>query len=140
MKRESASRGKPRRAAAAEIDAYLASLSAPARTGLQKLRRAIAAAAPNAEEGISYGIPAFRLAGRPLVWFAGFARHCSFFPGAAAIRAHAAELKAYRTAKGTVQFPPDAPPPARLVASLVKTRMAELRAGRPASYASMATR
>jgi uncharacterized protein YdhG (YjbR/CyaY superfamily) len=131
VKRTSASGRRPRRAAAAEIDAYLASLPAPARAGLQKLRRAIAAAAPDAEEGISYGIPAFRLAGHPLVWFAAFARHSSFFPGAAAIREHAADLRGYHTSKGTVQFPPDRPPPARLVARLVKTRMAELRVGRP---------
>lgn len=127
MRRASASRDKIQRAAAAKIDAYLASLAADARVGLLKLRKAIAAAAPGAQEAISYGIPAFRFQGRVLVWYAAFSHHSSFFPGAAAIAAHAADLKAYKTSKGTIQFPPHRPPPARLVAKLVRSRLVELR-------------
>lgn len=116
---------------AAAARAYIASLPADARAGLKKLQRAIAAAAPGATLGISYRIPAFRLDGRPLVWFAAFKDHCSFFPGASAIRVHAAELKDYKISKGTVQFAAKKPPSAALLAKLVKTRMAELRKARP---------
>jgi uncharacterized protein YdhG (YjbR/CyaY superfamily) len=109
------------------VNTYLASLPTHVRAGLVKLKNAIAAAAPEAEVGISYGIPAFRLNGRPLVWFAAFKKHCSFFPAARAIRVHAAALKPYKTSKGTLQFPPGKPPAARLVAKLIKTRISELQ-------------
>lgn len=111
----------------AAVNAYIASLPDDVREGLRKLRSAIAAAAPGAKLGISYGVPAFKLDGRPLVWFASFKQHSSFYPGAAAIRSHAASLKGYTTSKGTIQFTPDKPLPAKLVAKLVKTRMEDLQ-------------
>src|SRR5689334_8311279 len=95
---------------ATAANAYLAALPPKVAAGLRKLRNAVAAAAPTAELGMSYGIPAFRLGGRPLVWFAGFKAHSSFFPGAHAIRIHAAELKNFRISKGTIQFPHGEPP------------------------------
>ena len=118
---------KTSRSEAKAANAYIASLPDDVRAGLRKLRRAIAAAAPVAELGISYGIPAFKLDGRPLVWFAAFKKHSIFFPGAAAIRKHAADLKDYKTSKGTIQFLADRPLPAKLVAKLVKTRLAEIQ-------------
>jgi uncharacterized protein YdhG (YjbR/CyaY superfamily) len=125
-----ATRKSAARSDEAAANAYLASLPDHVRAGLTKLRKAIAAAVPGAALGISYGIPAFRLSGRPLVWFAAFKQHSSFFPGAEAIRIHAGDLKGYKTSKGTIQFPPDRPPPAALVAKLVHARVKELQKGR----------
>jgi uncharacterized protein YdhG (YjbR/CyaY superfamily) len=115
----------------ADLDAYLASVPADKRPALQKIRNAIRAAAPRAEEGFSYGLPAFRLDGRPLVCFAAAAKYCSFYPmSPAVIRAHAADLKNYETSKGTIRFPADKPLSAALVRKLVKARMAEVAKAR----------
>ena len=105
------------------IDEYLSTLGDEKRAALEKLRRAITSAAPRAEECISYGIPAFRLDGRVLVFFAAATNHCSFFPGAFPIEALKGELKRYSVSKGTIRFQPDAPIPAALVRQLVKTRV-----------------
>jgi uncharacterized protein YdhG (YjbR/CyaY superfamily) len=107
------------------IDGYLANLDADKRAALERLRKAIRAAAPKAEECISYGIPAFRLNGM-LVGFGAAAKHCAFYPmSAATVKAHEAELMDFDTSKGTIRFQPDKPLPATLVRKLVKARMAE---------------
>ena len=112
---------------ASRVDAYLATVPLEPRRALQKLRTAIAAAAPRAEEGFSYGLPAFRLDGRPLVCYRATAKHCSFFPmSPAVIRAHASDLEGYETAKGTIRFQAEEPLPPVLVRKLVLARMAEL--------------
>jgi len=107
------------------IDEYLAALRNDKRVALEKLRRTIRAAAPKAEECISYQVPAFRLNGRMLVAFGAAAKHCSFYPGAFPVEAHKKELKGYDTSKGTIRFPADRPLPAALVRKLVKARIAE---------------
>ncbi len=106
------------------IDAYLAPLSSEKRAALQKLRRSIHAAAPKAQECISYGIPAFRLDGRMLVAFGAAAKHCAFYCGSTPLVVHRDELGAYSTSKGTLRFPPERPLPAALVRKLVKTQIA----------------
>ena len=113
-----------------EVDAYLAEVPAEARAALERLRETIRKAAPNATEGFSYGIPAFKLHGKPLVAYAALKNHCSFFPmSPALIEAHKKELGPYELSKGTVRFQASKPLPATLVKKLVKARIAETEAG-----------
>src|SRR5213596_1004002 len=103
------------------IDEYLAPLSDDKRAALEKLRKTIRAAAPKAEECISYQLPAFRLNGRMLVGFGATAKHCAFYPmSSSTVEAHQDELKEYGTSKGTIRFQADQPLPAALVRKLVK--------------------
>lgn len=112
------------------VDDYLSRLTDPQRSALEKLRRDIRAAAPAAEECISYDVPSYRIGSRLLVSFAAAKNHCAFYPGAHPIRAHADLLKGYDLAKGTIRFPAEKPLSATLVRKLVKTRLAERRASR----------
>ncbi len=112
------------------VEAYFEGLSPGARAALQKLREAIAAAAPEAEEGITYGMPAFLVGGRGLVCYSAFKNHYSLFPSRAAIEAHRDELGALVTGKGTISFEYGRPLPVRLVKKVVKTRLAEVTAAR----------
>ena len=108
-----------------EVDDYLAEVPSEARATLEKLRKTIKAVVPGAVEVISYQIPTFKLNGRMLVSYAAFKDHCSFFPGAAPIKAHEDELKSYKTSKGTIRFPTSKPLPATLVKKLVRMRIKE---------------
>ena len=105
------------------IDDYLATLGGDKRAALERLRKAIKAAAPGAEECISYRLPAFRLDGRMLVWFGAASNHCAFYPGAV-VEAHQDDLAGYETSKGTIRFQPDHPLSTNLVRKLVKSRIA----------------
>jgi uncharacterized protein YdhG (YjbR/CyaY superfamily) len=114
-----------RSAAPKSVDEYFAEVPADMRATLRKLRKTIRAAAPEAEEVISYKIPAFRHHGM-LVYYAAFKDHCSFFPGSTASRRKfAAELKPFTGGKGTFRFTPQHPIPAALVTRIVKARVAE---------------
>ena len=110
------------------IDQYLAGVKADQRVALEKLRKIIRASAPKLEECISYGIPAFRLNGRSLVFFGAWANHCSFYPGSSTtLKKFRDDLKRFQITKGTIRFSPDNPLPLALVKKLVKARIAENR-------------
>lgn len=118
---------------AKDTDAYLAKLSADKRSTLEKVRKAIRAAAPDAEEGISYGVPAFIL-GKPIAGYSASAKHCSYFPMSGAItKALKAELEGYEISKGGFRFRIGKAPPAALIRKLVNARLAELGAGAKAT-------
>lgn len=106
-------------------DEYLATLPAPKRAALQKLRRMIRAAAPKATEDLYYHMPAFRYR-VALVCYAAFKEHCSFFVmSRKVLKAHAVELRGYDVIPAGIRFAPDKPLPASLVRTLVKARIAE---------------
>jgi len=107
------------------IDEYLTALSDEKRAALEKLRKAIRAAAPEAEERISYQICAYRLNGM-LVGFGATPKHCAFYlMSSTTIEAHKDELRGYDTSKGAIRFQAANPLPASLVRKLVKARIAE---------------
>lgn len=108
------------------FDECLAAIDDDKRAALEKLRQTIRALVPTAEECVSYGLPAFRLDGKPLVAIGATANHCAFYlMSGSIVEAHQDELKKYDTSKGTIRFPADKPLPAALVRKLVKARIAE---------------
>ena len=105
---------------------YFAGVPLPARNALTKMRAAIRSAVPkDAEEIISYGIPAFKT-NKVLVWFAAFSDHCSLFPAATIIEKFKNELKPYSTSKGTIHFPLNKPLPITLIKKIVKARVSQM--------------
>lgn len=106
------------------IDAYLAQLQPVQRAALERLRRLVHASAPGIEEGISYGMPVFRLNNNWLVYMAAATHHCALYGVQESYRG---ELKDYDTSgKGTLRFKPDEPLPATLVRKLLKVRIAQI--------------
>jgi uncharacterized protein YdhG (YjbR/CyaY superfamily) len=113
------------------VEQYLAALPKASRTALEKLRKTIKSAAPEATETISYQMPAFKDQGRFLVSYAAFKDHCSLFPASNAVmEALGEELTPYFSGKGTLRFQPDKPIPAALVRKIVKARLEENAARR----------
>lgn len=106
------------------IDEYIASFPKDVQQLLKQFRSAVKEVAPDAEETISYGIPAFKWNGL-LVWFAAHKNHIGFYPRASAIAAFQKELSKYKNAKGSVQFSIDKPLPISLIKKMVKFRVKE---------------
>ncbi|MFI5226577.1 MAG: iron chaperone [Candidatus Limnocylindrales bacterium] len=115
--------------APATVDEYLAGLPDDKRAALERLRAQIRAALPDATETIGYGMPAYRIDGRYALGFGVTKTACSFYTGRAPLQAHAEALASYRLWKGTINFKPDAPLPADIVAKLIATRVAEIQGG-----------
>ena len=112
---------------AREIDRYLAGIEEPKRSTLEALRRAILDVVPDAEQGISYGMPAFKLRGKTVAGFAAFTSHLSYLPHSGSVlSALGDDLAAYETTKGSLHFAIDKPLPKRLVRKLVTTRLQQL--------------
>ena len=108
------------------VEDYLAALPEPSRAAMEQFRTAIKTAAPEATETISYQMPAFRLQGRMLVWYAAFNDHWSLYPASKAVlQAHGKELKPYFSGKGTLRFGLDQAIPVALVKKVVRTRIKE---------------
>src|SRR6266508_68491 len=109
-----------------EIDDYLDTLEEPKRTTLAQLRETILAIVPDAEECISYGMPAFKLRGKTIAGFAAFKNHLSYLPHSGSVIPQLAkETKRYTSTKGSLHFPIDKPLPRTLVKKLITVRMAE---------------
>jgi uncharacterized protein YdhG (YjbR/CyaY superfamily) len=110
----------------AEIDAYLAGVEEPKRSTLRRLRQSILEVIPDAEEGISYGLPAFRVQGKVVAGFAAFKHHLSYLPHSGSVFPEmGGALDAYTTSSGALRFPIDSPLPAPLVERLVRVRLAQ---------------
>lgn len=110
-----------------EIDSYLAKVDEPKRSTLQKLRLTIQSIVPDAEEGISYGMPAFRLHGKVVAGFAAFKNHLSYLPHSGSVFAELAdEVANYTTSKGALQFSIDKALPKTLVKKLIAVRLREI--------------
>jgi uncharacterized protein YdhG (YjbR/CyaY superfamily) len=114
------------------IDEYIAALDDNRRAALERLRKSIRAAAPKAQECISYGLPAFQLDQKPLVAFGATTKHCALYlMSGSMVERHQDELKKYDTSKGTIRFQPDQPLPTALVRKLVLARITENRESSP---------
>jgi uncharacterized protein YdhG (YjbR/CyaY superfamily) len=111
-----------------EIDSYLAALDEPKRSTLEALRRSILEVVPDAEQCISYDMPAFRVQGKVVAGFAAFKAHLSFLPHSGSVLpALTDDLADYEQTKGSLHFAIDEPLPKRLVKKLITTRMQQLK-------------
>jgi uncharacterized protein YdhG (YjbR/CyaY superfamily) len=110
------------------IDEYLAAVDQPSRTTLEHLRQTIRGIVPEAEECISYGMPAFRLEGKVVAGFAAYKKHLAYLPHSGSIlRELSDELTGYASTPGSLHFPIDKPLPKALVRKLIATRIKEIR-------------
>jgi uncharacterized protein YdhG (YjbR/CyaY superfamily) len=110
-----------------DIDRYLATIDEPKRSTLEALRRSILEVVPDAEQCISYGMPAFKVQGKTVAGFAAFKNHLSYLPHSGSVLpALADDVTGYEQTKGSLHFAVNKPLPKRLVRKLVTTRLRQL--------------
>jgi uncharacterized protein YdhG (YjbR/CyaY superfamily) len=109
----------------ADVDEYIASFSKSTQTLLKQIRTTIKKAAPDAVESISYGMPAYKFMGKPLVYFAGYEKHIGFYATPTGHKAFSKELSKYKQGKGSVQFPIDESLPLDLIKRITLFRAKE---------------
>lgn len=109
----------------ATIDEYVAGFPEDVQKLLEEVRTTIRKAAPEAEEGIAYGMPGYKLNGKPLVYFAAFKNHIGFYATPTGHAAFAEDLARYKQGKGSVQFPLNEPMPQDLITRIVTFRVEE---------------
>ncbi|MCB9261080.1 MAG: DUF1801 domain-containing protein [Flavobacteriales bacterium] len=107
------------------VEQYIESFPSEVQTMLRAIREIIIQKAPEAAESISYGMPAYKTFGKPLVYFAGYAKHIGFYATPTGHTQFAEELAKYKQGKGSVQFPINEPLPTNLIARIVEFRVAE---------------
>jgi len=118
-----------KRTAPKSVDDYIAAQPEAVRPKLEQVRAAIRKAVPEAVEGIGYGMPGYKLHGKPLLYFAGFKEHYSLFAASGTFFAALAdELKGYELRKGTIHFPLTRPVPVKLITRIAKLRAAGIAA------------
>lgn len=116
------------------VDEYLDEAPEPHRSTLIELRRVLRDLLPDAVEGISYGMPVFKVDGKAVAGYAHFKHHCSYFPHSSTVLPRFEnELGTYQWSKGTMKFPVDEVPPRELIARLVDARLEQLELGQPGS-------
>lgn len=108
-----------------KVDAYIEDFSGEVKSRLIKLRKLIKEKVPQAEEGISYGMPAYKLNGKPLVYFAGYKNHIGFYATPTGHEEFSAKLSKYKQGKGSVQFPLDEEFPLKLIEEIIVFRSKE---------------
>jgi len=109
------------------VDEYIARQPEDVQAILQRVRSAIRKAMPGADEVISYQMPAYKLSNRPVLWFAGWKRHCSLYPATdSLVKAFKGDLAPYKINKGTIRFPHSQPVPMKLIQRFAKFRAKEV--------------
>lgn len=108
------------------VDDYINSFSGETKATLEKLRALVKKLIPESEESMSYGMPGYKLNKKPVVYFAGWKEHISFYPTPNGMEAFDKELTKYKTGKGTAQFPLDKPLPYDLIEKIIKFRVEEV--------------
>ncbi len=110
-----------------DVDSYIKSQSKDVILSLQKMREIVRKLAPKAQEGISYGMPAYKYLGKPLVYFSAQKSHLGFYPTPSPIKHFEKELASYKTSKGAVQIPFDQKLPVTLMTKMIKFRLSEIK-------------